>query len=174
MEAIISFITGYWQQIIAIIGLLLSLFNFIYLLKNNFKRIFIKEIFYTTIKMDDNYYYEFNIIIMNKSRQPISIVDVSFKNSNKIYSSKLDRTKIATYNEKKSDEVKYYSSEFPINLGSLESSKELLLFSLKEKLETEKIKVTIMTNRGKIRKVLNFQNKFIELKDYLDKIIKNG
>ena len=173
LSNIINLIKINWKDLITISAFALSIFNFIYLVKTNFKSISIKELFYTKIKVNQKYQYEFGIILINKSRQPISIIELSFKDNKKTYNSKLDKT-IVSVKSSKETKTTYYSSEFPINLKSLESSKELILFSLDEELEKEDITFYITTNRGKIRKKLKFKGKFIEIKEYLEKIMKMG
>lgn len=168
-----NFIKTNWKDIITISAFILSFFNFTYLVKTNFKSVSIKEIFYTNLKFNKKNQYEFNMFLINKSRQPLSIVDISFENNKKIYNSKLDKT-IVSVKSSKDTKTTYYSSEFPINLKSLESSKELILFTLDEELEKEKITFTITTNRGVIKKKVNFENKFITPEEYLERIMKNA
>lgn len=174
MIKVLDFFICNWEPIVAVLGFLISLLNLWYLLKNNRKSINIREIFYTKNKYSGNYFYELNMILTNKSRLPISIVDVSFENKGKLYSSKLDRTKISSYKDPKNGIVNFYSSEFPINLNGLESSKEMLLFCLEEEINIEKLKLIITTSRGKIKKKINFEGKNISVHEYLDRILKNG
>lgn len=170
MTKIMQFIGKNWEPIIAISGLVLSIFNFFILNKNNRKSISIKELFYLVININGTYTYEFNLIIVNKSKQPISIVDVSFENKGNVYSAKPDRTIVST---KKSNgtTISYYSSEFPINLAGLESTKELLQFKLKNKLDTEILNLKIMTSRGIVNKKVSFENKKITTEEYLKQLL---
>lgn len=54
IKSIIDFFTSNWQTIIAILGFGISLFNLLYLLKNNKKKIEIKELFYLYLKTNEN------------------------------------------------------------------------------------------------------------------------
>lgn len=174
MNTIFEFCIINWEPIIAVLGFLLSIINFSYLIKNNWKSIGIKEIFYTKTKLEGKIFYEFNMILMNKSRQPISIVDISFENKGKMCSAKLDRTKIGHSTDPKNVTTTFYSSEFPINLNGLESSKEMILFCLTDEINNEEIDLIITTNRGKIKKMVDFKNKNITIDQYLERILKNG
>lgn len=173
LNNIYTFITKNWEDIITIFAFIFSVFNFAYLVKTNFKSISIKEIFYTNLKFNKKNLYEFNLIFINKSRQPISIIDISFKSNNKKYSSKLDKNIISTYSSGEG-KTTFYSSDFPINLKSLEASKEMILFTLEEELENEELTFIITTNRGNIKKKVNYKDKFITPEEYLERIIKNG
>ncbi len=61
-----NFIKTNWKDIITISAFILSFFNFIYLVKTNFKSISIKEIFYTNLKFNKKNQYEFNMFLINK------------------------------------------------------------------------------------------------------------
>lgn len=175
MKIICDFLILNWEPIIAVLGFILSVINICYLIKTNTKSIEIKEIFYTKLNLKDRFFYEFNMIFMNKSRQPISIVDISFINKEKICSAKLDKTKISSYTDSKTKAVTtFYSSEFPINFNGLESTREMILFTLTDNIENEEMEFKITTNRGIIKKKVNFKDKYITPEEYLDKIMKNG
>lgn len=163
-----------WEGIIAILGLILSLSNSIYILINNRKALEIKEIFYTKRKIKDKIYYEFNMIIINKSVLPISISDIKLQSDSNQYDVKLDKSKVSELKNTNGESTTFYSSSFPINLNGLEASREMLIFSLDKELLTEVNELILMTSRGKVNIEINFQDKYITTSEYLNKILKNG
>lgn len=166
MDNIIYFLFKYWSEIVATLALLISIINIIINFILNYKNLDIKINFYLEHKFNNKFFIELNTILINKSKQPISIVDIKFENNNKIYSAKNEKSVIS---QKKSsdEEIKIYNSELPINLIGLESSKEMFLFKLDDCLEKSEISLTINTNRGKINKKINLSDKKITIQDYL-------
>ena len=169
IKLVVEFFSKNWQGIIAVLGFGISLFNLLYLLKNNRKKIKIRELFYLKLKMTQKYFYEFNLIVTNESRLPISIIDAKILNNGKVYSAKMDRQIIKQHKSKSHPDITFYSSEFPINLSGLDSSKEMIVFSLDEKIEKEEFTIIFTTSRGVVKKKVNFVEKEITPNEYMEK-----
>lgn len=169
MDGFVKYIIKNWEPIVAIAGLLLSILNTIIISNDNKKAISIKELFYLVMESSGKYIYEFNMIIVNKSKQPLSIVGVSFESNGKTYCAKPDKTVISE-KKGKGEVIKFYSAEFPINLAGLQSTKEILQFKLDEKLEDEEINLKISTSRGIIKKTINYKDKETTPEEYLHQL----
>ena len=131
------------------------------------KSIDIKEMFYLKIFLYKKYIYEFSIMLINKSKQPISIINIEIINNGKSYYAKNDKTIIT---ESKKQEIKIMTADFPINLTCLEAQKQIIYFKLDEELENEKFDLIIYTNRGKVIKHVDYTQKQITPEEYINNL----
>lgn len=166
MESILKFFTSYWETIIAVSGFIISIINLIYLIKNNLKSIDIKELYFLKMVITNKYHYEFTTIFVNKSKLPISIINIEIINNNKSYYSKSDKTIVCEHKDSQGVITKIMTADFPINLNCLESKKEIIYFKLDEELEKENFKMIIYTNRGKLEKNVSFKQKQVKIQEY--------
>lgn len=173
MKEVFEFMVEHWEPVVAVLGFVLSLYNLFYLLKNNRKSLQLKEIYYLKTKVDHGKInYSFQLILANGSRVPISILDMQICNHQKLYSVRPDRQQYCTIHSSDED-LTYYSADFPLNLIGLESTKQQVIFTLDEELESEKLCLTIKTNRGTVRKRVDFSDKYMEDEEFLQYKMKN-
>ena len=157
MEELILFIKNHYEAILSVLTFIISMINLIYLIFTNKKKIAFKIENYTSADVDSKNFYMFNMEFMNKSRLSISINDLIFVDRTDTYSiikfPKLLAEKSTTRNKEvirhqRHQEV--HSTKFPINITGLTSEQRFIVMYGPEKFENEKIKIILLTNRGKI------------------------
>ena len=104
-------------------------------------------------------------MIINKSKQPISIINIEIINKEKSYYAKSDKTIISERKDSSGVVTKFMTADFPINLGCLEAKKEIIYFKLDEEFD-----LIIYTNRGKVIKKVNYNQKQITPEEYINNL----
>lgn len=82
----IEFLKNNYESILSISAFIISLINLIYLLSTNKKKLVFQVTNYTKAKVKNKDFYMFNVDLINKSRLPISVNEISFINDAEIYS----------------------------------------------------------------------------------------
>lgn len=158
--------------IISIISLSISLFNLIYLIATNFRKINIDILNFTYKEIDNKFIYLFDISISNKSRQAISINSITLVTCNGEYELNQNPRKIAEHFSKTGNIVnnreKLFSSGFPVNISGLFSVRNFYEYDSSIELD-HIVKIKIITNRGKIIKKVNLKDKYIKSNEFVEK-----
>lgn len=150
---IFIFIKNHLALIISVISLILSIYNFLYLLITRCKKIEFQVLKYRYIPINGYKIYQFQIIITNKSQLPISINNISTKG---IYC-KFDPTRIT-------DKVSTFS--FPITLSSLESKSGWLEFKTQNEIDIQSDRFNIYTSRGLVKDIIPITENIIDATPY--------
>lgn len=166
---IIKFIV---DNLISLIALIISLFNVIYYLINNKKKIELSINCYTTGEVDNNTFYMFDVSFINKSSLSISINGIKIIDNQQEYLIINSPRKLFEKQSKVghiiTDLKKIFSVSFPINLQGYLSTHNFIIMYGPDKFVDNKQKVVIYTSRGKIVKKINISEKYISTKEFMD------
>lgn len=141
LEIFFNFVKNHISIIISLISLLLSVYNFIYLLFIRHKNLEFQILKYKLMTMNGYNIYQFQFIVTNKSQLSISISNISIDN---LYC-KFDPTRITN---------KISTVSFPIVLHSLEAKSGWLEFKSKNEIEINTILFNFYTSRGSIKNLI--------------------
>ena len=175
MQIILDFIIKNIEIMISIAALILSVFNFSYLLFSNNRRLVLEIENFSSGKVDNKDFYFFNIIITNKSRLPISINELGLKNDSNVYtfikSPRLLLEGQTTRGKEIIRKKEIYSIKFPITINGLCSEQFFVVMYGPKKFSNRRSKFIIKTSRGKIKKKINsLLNKYIDSKVFFNDI----
>ena len=170
MSEVMSFISN---NLLAILALLISLFNVGYYLLSNKKKIELNINCYTIGKVDDKSFYMYDVDFINKSSLSISINGIKIVDNKEEYliinSPRKLFEKMTKVGKNITDMQKIFSTSFPINLqGFLSVHSFIIMYGPNEfvdKMQT----VVISTSRGKIIKKINIAEKFISSQEFMNK-----
>lgn len=176
-DTIIPFIINNIGIIISILALILSVFNFIYLITTNMKKLKLKVENYSYCNVDGKKFYFFNVMFSNNSRLPIAINEIDLLQNKKVYhfikSKRLLLDGQTTRNKQIIRTKKVYSAKFPININGLCSEQYFIVMYGPDNIDNSNLKIILRTNRGKIKmKFKNFNNLNIDLQTFF-KDLKN-
>lgn len=150
--------------IISIIAIIISIIDVTLNLIRYRKNIELSIKTYRISNLKGAYFYICYIQIVNNSKIPIAIKGISCNGCNVPSKPYL----VAEYTKRKGKEIVSYDEvktiQFPINLDGLQGYSGYIEFKNKEKLDMQKVKFTIYTNRGTIN------NPKIDYKDIKDDI----
>ena len=153
-------------DIVAILALIISIINLVIYFKNNMKKLEINLNTYKFTKLPKDYFYIFNVQIINRSRTPIAIKGINCNGSDNPPIPYL----VKEHTKKRGKEIlsyeKFMTIEFPINLSSLEGKSGYLEFKTSQKLELENLFFSVYTNRGTIENLKINITKAKEETDY--------
>lgn len=166
----IKFLKNNYESILSISALIISLINLIYLLYTNKKKLIFQITNYTKAKVNNKNFYMFNVNLINKSRLPISVNEISFFNKAEIYtvikSPRMLSEKSTTRNKEIIRHQEVHSVKFPINITGLTSEQNFIVMYGPETFQCEKVKIIISTNRGKIKLKINLNDYYLRPDDF--------
>lgn len=155
-DIIIPFIIKNIGIIISILAFILSIFNFIYIIVTNKRKLKFNIESYSYGNVDGKKFYFFNVVFSNKSRQPIAVNEIDLSYNKKIYtfikSKRLLLDGQTTRNKQIIRTKEIYSAKFPINIPGLSSEQFFIVIYGPDKIDNEKVEFILKTNRGKIKK----------------------
>lgn len=165
MKEIVDFLKNNYETILSVAAFILSLFNFIYLIYTNKKRLSFNMIHYTVARINNKFFYMFNIELINKSRLPIAVNEIIVKYNDSEYKIIKSPRLLSEKETKRNKEVvrrqEVHSAKFPVNILGLASEQKFLVMYGPEKMNGE-VDLFINTNRGKISKKVDLNKYFIE------------
>ena len=171
MKQLINFIINHYSTILSVSAFLISLVNLIYLLITNKKKLKIYFINFTIGEVNNKHFYMFNIELINESRLPISINEISFENNKETYkvikSPRILAEKDIEHNNKIIKHQEIHSAKFPINIAGLSSEQKFIVMYGPKKLNDSFSKITISTNRGKITKKINLNQYYLKSNEFI-------
>lgn len=106
----------------------------------NRKNLKINIVNYTTTNVNNKNFYMFNIELINKSRLPISINEITIKDNKEKYKVIKSPRMLAEKDRKRNSEIiehqEIHSAKFPINVvGLFHQNKNLLLYMVLKRLK---------------------------------------
>jgi len=160
------------ENFLSIVALCISIFNLIYIISSNKRKVDIIVNCYTTGNVEGKNFYMYDVVFINKSQLSISINGLKvIDNKNEYYiinsPRKLFESK-SNINNKVINCKEINSITFPINLQGFESSHNFIIMYGPNKFEKELQKIVIGTSRGKINKNINIGEKYITAKEFMD------
>lgn len=168
-KTIIEFIVN---NVISLIALLISLFNVIYYLINNKKKIDLSINCYTTGIVEDKTFYMYDVNFINKSSLSISINGMKIIDNKQEYLIINSPRKLFEKQSKVghiiTDLKNIFSVSFPINLQGYLSTHNFIIMYGPNKFVNKKQSIVISTSRGKIVKKINIGKKYISAQEFAD------
>ncbi len=140
-------------------ALIISSINLIWIIISHSRKIGVQIISYRDHKFPNYYWSCFGIMIENNSRLPISISRIIIDNFNT--KCEFNKQQLTETTKKSGDVIKSieytYSVQLPLNIPGLDSKLENFIFKSKVEIKkTDKLNITVITNRGKIKKKIAF------------------
>lgn len=155
MELVIDFILDNLSIIISMLALMISIINIIYLVLTNKKKLQFEINNYSSGKVNNKNYYFFDVEIINKSRLPISVNEITIESNKQNYTF-IKASRLLLKGETKkgkevTDRYEIHSIKFPININGLCSEQEFIVMYGPNEFN-DNVKITLKTSRGKIKK----------------------
>lgn len=171
-ELILKIIVYIFENFLSIIALCISVFNLVYYLVSNKKKIDLIVNCYTTGQVDGKTFYMYDVIFINKSQLSISINGLKIIDNKKEYYVINSPRKLFENTSKINNKIINYkeinSVTFPINLQGFESIHNFIIMYGPNKFEKQMQKIIIVSSRGKIIKKINIGTKYITTKEFME------
>ena len=162
----------YISIIISIVSLTVSIITLIYSLITNSKRVSLLINYYTCIRIEKGNYYDFDVIISNESRIPISINSIEMVYGKEKYKFiKSPRNIITNKDIKTNVERKVNSDLFPITINSSSSKHCFISVYGPETINKEKVVFNIYTNRGLLKSKIELNNYYVEPEEFANEVM---
>ncbi len=170
-EILLKIINYVSINFLSIIALGVSIFNLIYYLIKNKKKLDIVVNCYTTGYVNEKVFYMYDVNFINRSQLSISINGLKINDNKKDYYIIKSPRKLFESNSKINNQIINYkeinSVTFPINLQGFESSHNFIIMYGPDKFENDIQKVIISTSRGNIKKKINLGIKHITTEEFM-------
>jgi hypothetical protein len=146
-----------WELIIAIIALLLSIYNFLYNVISKWTRLDIDVQYYKPTKISDKNNLFLLTTFINNSDLPITINKVYLHIDEKKYLCSINKQHLGNVTQKSGNTIKsemnYYSIPFPLQINNLDSERGVLVIATNDILHiSNNMELEILTTRGIIKK----------------------
>lgn len=170
MNELLEFIKSHYSSILSISAFIISLINLVYLVLTNRKNLKFNIINYTIANVNNKKFYIFNIELINKSRLPISINEITIKDNKEKYKIIKSPRMLAEKDRTRNSEIirhqEIHSAKFPINVLGLSSEQRFIVMYGPEKIKSNNSIIIISTNRGKIVQKDNLNKYFLQTSDF--------